>query len=232
MWRVKQLNAVDSNKTTADASPQVKEPIKMRQPKSTLLRNTDKNMHATNPAFTSECFLCGQTDKYLVSHYVNKHPKSEVLISRLSQEMAQKLRDQSTVFQLNRRNKVVTGTCYFCSDENKKIHKDYWLGHLRSHTGENLFKCTKCRTKLPYKRNHKTCNLKDIISLHKQRKGFSILCYICNMCNYLQLTESRLVMHIKNEHVELRGKPTQFYEEYFLVKDPSIVETCSKYMIF
>lgn len=196
-------------------------------------KNTDENMHAKNREYTSKCILCSHADRFMVSHYGNYHSESEVFISRPSPKMAQQIRSQSTAFELKKGNHIV-GLCYFCEEKKKTFGKAGWLTHLCTHTGEKLLDCSKCKMRFIRKQPHNECDSSNIKSIFEfdDENGFSIFGYMCNKCNYLQLTESKLVQHIKNEHVELHGYPKQFYDKLFLIKDPSIGKTSGKFTIF
>lgn len=177
------------------------------------LKNIDKQMYAKSK-YKSKCVLCGQavSERLLVNHYANEHADAEVFISRLSPEMAAKLRDQSTQFRLNGCN--IIGFCYFCG-EIKDYRKYDWLRHLCMHTGEKL-----------HKRRHNKCttlsNIENIFEGSEENDGLSIIGYMCKECNYIQLAESRLKMHIKNEHGVGDVDLTQLYDTIFMVKEPII----------
>lgn len=196
----------------------------------TGLRNINKNMHAANIKYKWKCILCSRFDLHVVNHYVNEHTDAEVLISRPSPEMAKMLRSQSTSFRLEKKH-LVHGICYFCG-VNETFHKSFWLAHLRVHTGEKIFECSKCKQKLSRKVKHnKGCTLSNIESIFEcdeQTNGFSVMGYMCKKCNYLQLAECNLELHITKEHNIHNTDTKQFYEKLFLVKDPSIVETCGE----
>lgn len=205
--------------------------IKTRQTNANS-ENGNKNIYAKRSENKSKCRICGQVmiGRLMVSHYVKNHPNSEVLISRLSPKMAKKVRDQSVRFRFERAGvrTAIVGLCYFCGEE-KMFQKSYWLTHFCKHTGEQLFHCTKCDMKMTGKENHK-CSRSEIEIIHEgseqfdRRRGWSISGYMCNECNYLQLTKSKLEHHIKNEHIGFKAT----YKKLVLVKDPSIFKSCGK----
>lgn len=194
------------------------------------LKNNNKNIHPKDKGYRSQCILCGEADRHMVRHYVKKHPNAEVFISRPSPRIADEIRNQSIIrFQF--KEGKLNGFCYFCEEEKIFQHK-YWLTHLSTHTGEQVFHCMKCNVKMSQIQSHNSdCDLsRDIRNIYNEqlfelnyyeRYGYSIIGHMCKLCNYVQLLESNLARHVKNEHfINTNGK--QFYEKVFLVKDPSI----------
>lgn len=200
------------------------------------------NIYASSDKYKSKCVLCDfivvHPKQNLVWHYVDVHPEYEVFISRPSQDIAQIIRERPPhcLFKKKkyRKDMKIEGYCHFCGVK-KMLQKSRWLTHLCSHTGEKLFCCTKCKTKMPDKYCHHKCEkkstIKDIEGIFEgkeeleRQQGWAISGYMCNECNYLQLTESQLVQHIKTQH---NGRNV-LYEKLVLVEDPSIVGTRGKY---
>lgn len=105
--------------------------------------NTDRN---ANDTMKSSCNLCSYQAtkgwKQLTKHYVRKHPKKEISISRLA-NMYNPQELQGTTFTPLITKECGGGTliqslCYICN-EGYNMCSSKWLMHFIAHTGEHDF---------------------------------------------------------------------------------------------
>lgn len=138
-----------------------------------MLKNEWKDMYPTNPCLSSFCVLCNaKIPDDLVNHYIKKHVTAEVFIPRISPKMKDLAQRESSSKPLFHLP-VFAAYCLFCEKDLQKNRSD-WALHLKSHTGEQ---------------NH-TFELE-----HDCFNG-----YICNLCNYVQLSLNKLKAHVLNQH--------------------------------
>lgn len=192
-----------------------------------VTRNTDPNMFYANNLYKTLCIFCNKCTPHLVPHYVKEHPNHEVIISRVSQTMAQSIRAQSQSFQ-NHRNKI-TGICYFCQSE-KSFTKQSWMSHILTHTGEPMYYCIKCNTGYKTKFKHNNCKAPDFKSIydmdsirHASTDGL-LFGFMCNGCNYLQINENHLVKHLNNQH-GVSEDVINHYEKIALLPDTNPIRS-------
>lgn len=162
-------------------------------------KNIDRNVYFSNTDYRNLCQLCGATRCHMVQHYVNYHPESEVLISRVSPTIAHSIRNQPRLLSIASRC-AITGTCCFCgiTQQNSVSH---WKGHLLRHTGEKMYHCNGCNTDLERSNQHR-CSSMDVrcifgLSLNDES---AMVGYMCNICHYIQVSRCRLIDHLVNEH--------------------------------
>lgn len=95
-------------------------------PNGTLLmgKNNKQHMYAANPLYKT-CIYCNKKfTGNIVAHYVKVHPDHEVPVSRLSPQMAVRLKSQTEIFKSDAAKKIA-GLCYFC-EERKCCRKNDW----------------------------------------------------------------------------------------------------------
>lgn len=198
------LSNSNSSATTTEKSPRVH------------WKNTDREMHPKNLLYQTLCLYCEQNEKFLVSHYAQKHPEYEIPISRPTPEMAKKLREQVAPFQTE--NGKIEGICYFC-DVTKNITKHHWTSHLLKHTGELMFFCMKCEGQFKTKNSHKDCPGEPINVFNLNSLDASLAGYMCKDCNYLQYHFNGMRKHLINEHGYETIVESQHYEKMSLIPD-------------
>lgn len=181
------------------------------------------------------CQVCNKPPgNSLVSHYVNEHPNSEVLISRLAPEAAEKLRSQEGINEC----KIVQQPgsacyeyqqfCYFCN-VNKSLNKYFWINHMIRHTGYYRYKCNHCsRLYATRPQKIKCWKLNDFtIVAQPQFQKRVIKAYICDLCNYVRFFKKEIEMHLRNEHEDDSKK----FKEFPFLQFPARQSKCkSKYV--
>lgn len=179
--------------------------------------NTKQQMHAKNSLFRQLCVLCDRSygPLRLVSHYVKEHPNNEVMIARPSPEWAAILRSQTSPF--NKIDHKVDGPCFFC-EENRCTLRTNWEPHLLTHTGEQLFYCTVCKTGMKTRVEHdKQCSGRAQKIFHEHSSDGSLIGCMCNECNYLQISTDRMLKHLETEHGYLGPSEYNHYKKFTLV---------------
>lgn len=168
-------------------------------------KNTDRNVYYSNSLYKRLCLLCDKRTPggSVVTHYVKEHPDHEVLISRPSPEMVNRIKQQKfDEFQFHNLSKKITGICYF-GEENKTFTKPSWEKHLLIHTGELRSFCSECNTESTRKGEHTDCDslFENIYTIDEntasdsnnrtstQKNDYPLRCYICKTCNYAQIKE-------------------------------------------
>lgn len=136
------------------------------------VRNIDPEHHLKNPTYPSVCELCGNDNLCMPNHYMQKHRNHEMLVARPSPSMAERLRLKNDEFKMSD-GKIIDGLCYFC-EEKLQMSRSKWVPHILMHTGEILY----------------VCNSSDR----------SIVGFLCNECNFLQLEQKRVIDHLENDH--------------------------------
>lgn len=176
-----------------------------------LVNYVDKMYYQDDYNKVLPCKLCDFSAKsvLLVRHYLTEHPGSEVLISRVSQIMAENIIDQSVnTGDLGNISKKIYN-CLMCNRVCTNVLSFY--DHMTAHTGEYRFQCYHC----PYKasnrdaiKNHcqKVHHLKKMefevepVADLKDVKGF-----ICMECNFVQLKSDNVAEHLKKFHPDADG---------------------------
>lgn len=157
------------------------------------LSNTNPSMYPSNPKYRTKCVLCGIERRDCVYHYANKHPDSEVYISRISANMLKiALGDEPTDEQV---------ICLFC-EQPKRYTAFAWLQHYASHIGNNLYKCAKCNESFNSRAEHKTKCAKSQVSIQTIPlwSDGALFGFSCTICRYVQLLKQNIIKHLKNEH--------------------------------
>lgn len=165
--------------------------------------NTNVNVYATNNMYKM-CIYCNVYDKHLVAHYVKSHPDCEVAVSRLSPQMANRLRLQTERFVFNSKNRKFYGLCFFC-ERKKSLTIYHWAQHYLMHSGELMFTCDTCDgVTFKRKTDHRNClghllNVFEKYSSDLNSDG-SLMGFMCKDCNFLQLHLAGIEKHLINEH--------------------------------
>lgn len=186
---------------------------------STLVvgKNTKQQMYGKNPLYKT-CIHCHK--KFagsIVQHYVKNHPDHEVPISRMSPQMAQRLKRQTEIYKIGAGQKI-SGFCYFC-EETKCCAKFNWQRHLLTHTGEEMFNCRQCHAQMKAKNEHdaKLCK-SSVANVFEIKDDGSLVGFMCNDCNYFQFSRGRLLNHLKNEHGFQNPIQPNHFQEWAVVK--------------
>ncbi|XP_031639086.1 zinc finger and BTB domain-containing protein 41-like [Contarinia nasturtii] len=190
----------------------------LRNQQEVQLKNTNRNMHTKNELYRTLCQLCNKNERFLVKHYMNQHPGSEVLISRLPPTMADRLRSQNDKFDIA--NRIISGFCYFC-EELKCMTKRNWTEHILTHTGEKIFYCSVCHFESRRKLDHKNCKNEPVNIYEANTKDGSLTGFICVECNYLQIQHKRMIKHLVRQHGWDKDEVTEDiqYEKVVLIPD-------------
>lgn len=133
----------------------------------------------------------------MVYHLKSSHPDSEVYVSRVSPQMNDLIRKSSfTAIKFKKKNNLyLRFTCVFCEKE-IDYSAYHWADHIRTHTGEYARKCCLCNksTNLPI---HCNVSTEQIYILDKNN---DLDAFICDICNYVQLDDARMVEHLRHHH--------------------------------
>lgn len=160
--------------------------------------NTDSSIHWGNTVHRERCRLCSSKQKNLVKHYSEEHPDNENYISRPSPSLANRMR-RETSSNLNRSmTGDWTGICGFC--EKKLTSKRGWFDHFRLHTGEKMYSCDDCNVEFNAKKDHAHCKNDSVKNIYDKFSNGSSKGFICDDCNFIQISEDRLKKHLRNEH--------------------------------
>ncbi|XP_053683290.1 uncharacterized protein LOC128733602 [Sabethes cyaneus] len=186
------------------SAPAPSSPVKSYTPKP-VTKNTNRELHCQNATKSKECALCSYTGALstMVQHYVRSHPLHEVYVSRIPNPVATKLKKEPSVITGTIHDQTITYKCIFCQEVLSK-KKYNWKLHLASHTGEYRYKCNNCTIKsLTPSTNahdvHCTGPAMEVIN-EFMFEGNHIYGYICRLCNFIQLSRSNLITHLKEEH--------------------------------
>lgn len=104
--------------------------------------------------------------------------------------------------------------CIFC-EETKDFSSDYWVEHIRGHTGEYCNQCILCQKLC---KNHTHCGLAtaridDFNLIHNELCG-----YRCIDCNYVQLNEENIRSHLTTQHNFSENEIADQYETFTILK--------------
>lgn len=160
-------------------------------------KNTNRDLYFSN-RISQICLICRSTYKRMVPHLKAAHDIPEVFVSRISPKMAKVARNapNSSAFFMKGNNKCMKAMCFFC-EETKDFCIQYWVQHIRSHTGEYANYCYGCKKTVCF---HQHCGIitkcNDVINL----KTTDLTAFICRDCNFVQISEKNLRKHLKDEH--------------------------------
>lgn len=173
----------------------------------------DDEMKNINPEYHSlrkyvSCLLCDKpTGLSIVNHYVNFHPSSEVVCSRLSPDVADSLRNSKVVNVAQRQQvggktyTVYVHPCYFCN-VTKGFSKLFWINHIAKHTGYYQYKCNDCWRLFAEKNNNHKCKDKNNLVKVSQPQFHvdTLKGYICDLCNFVRFHQNEIENHLRCEH--------------------------------
>ncbi|XP_031626054.1 uncharacterized protein LOC116342536 [Contarinia nasturtii] len=193
-----------------------------KENKSKQLKNTDPKIYAKNSLHGKFCQLCNKNERYLVNHYMNQHPDSEVMISRPSPTMAKRLLSQKDTFSID--GMKILGFCFFC-EEWKNMTRCKWAEHILTHTGEKLFRCSVCYFESKRKLEHKNCKSEPVNIYESNTSDSALMGFICKKCNYLQVKRERMVKHMVKQHKYPEVNEGVEYEKIMLIPDLKAVDS-------
>lgn len=215
LLNVSQLNCTpknlreNHNDSDSDPNTEVNQPIEtdplsdlidsnIELPAQVLIKNDKKEMYAKNSKYLRDCVVCGQRVMHPVIHYVRQH--TEVYISRISQRILKQItiRKPRSVLLLDHRLRAF---CPFC-ECNLSLRESRWIDHFTTHTGEFQYTCNKCQ----HRTSAKLCHVRTkcggratgtIIDINIKMDANALYGFQCTICNYVQLSEQRVLDHIK-----------------------------------
>lgn len=193
-----------------------------KQTKVLVHRMKDVSFPVTKPTFKNielqwhslkkilSCQICDKPHgNSLVSHYVNYHPNSEVLVSRLSPEVAELVRSANSINKCEIMRKAedpfyqYKQLCFFCNVY-KCLQRNMWFNHMAKHTGYYRYKCIDCARKFAEKPLKHTCvrrnNFEPIPQAAFQVTKNDLQAYVCDICNYVRFDKKEIEKHLSNEH--------------------------------
>lgn len=146
------------------------------------------------------CQICYDYFTNIVNHYKKKHIGVEIYVSRISSEMASLIvnRKFEAQFVMEAKIKYLKAKCFFC-ESLRKFTLNYWLDHIRIHTGEYAYHCDICSTDVS---GHKHCGMATIAHESLQHNLFvdDLKGYLCTACNFVQLGKENMERHLEKQH--------------------------------
>ncbi|XP_077288212.1 uncharacterized protein LOC143912738 [Arctopsyche grandis] len=152
----------------------------------------DRSYHFENGINEYTCKYCDRRSDKIVKHYKEKHPQSEVLISRLNPATAQDAIKEASIeiqfeYSVIRQSKYLY-QCKFCHILINKF-SNFFSHVVFSHTGEyNLKNARINRSAKIDPENDKNVYIPNIIG------------YICEICNFVQIEKKNLEKHVSLRH--------------------------------
>nr|XP_026494507.1 uncharacterized protein LOC113399574 [Vanessa tameamea]XP_026494508.1 uncharacterized protein LOC113399574 [Vanessa tameamea]XP_026494509.1 uncharacterized protein LOC113399574 [Vanessa tameamea]XP_026494510.1 uncharacterized protein LOC113399574 [Vanessa tameamea] len=159
---------------------------------------TDKNYCFDKNLSNYECRLCTYNGTDIVCHYKKQHPHSEIPLSRMSPAVALEAIKESEKLNFQVISKVPSKRyiCRFCFKEfggKKPVLESFFWHVVSMHTGEYKQLCSECL-------NVQRCPFSmDIPPPPKDIKG-QLLGYVCEKCNYTQISLENLKTHVIIRH--------------------------------
>ncbi|XP_055305964.1 uncharacterized protein LOC129570401 [Sitodiplosis mosellana] len=160
-------------------------------------KNINRNIYLTNPLYRFKCMLCKNLETNLIDHLKETHPENEVYVARPSPAMAKKIRQRSENFTYTPSLTQISGLCFFC-EQTRRFALSDWKDHLLYHTGESMAS-------------------RDSASLSDDKN--ELTAFMCKACNYTQMDESRLRLHLLHEHGMRNEEIDRGYDEIVLIPD-------------
>lgn len=111
----------------------------------------------------------------------------------------QQIRAARGVF--SNRDGIVAGACVLCSEKLSLSWFD-WCRHLLQHTHEQPYFCTECQIGFDKPTDHRCSNESTINVFGSHANGGRLEGFLCKLCNYLQITDYRLLEHFSDEHTD------------------------------
>ncbi|XP_031639061.1 zinc finger protein 271-like, partial [Contarinia nasturtii] len=157
------------------------------------VKNIDPNVIYAKHRF--QCRLCKTLETNVILHYKKVHAEFELLISRPSPTMAEKIRRRTENFIYTPHFDQISGICFFC-ELPRSLSLTEWKKHILYHTGE-----MEPNTSF------------DVFS------GAQLTAFMCKLCNYIQTDQNRLTKHLRKEHKKCGGEIAIGFEQIILIPD-------------
>lgn len=140
---------------------------------------------------------------------------SEVCASSLSTHMLEVLRMRSaSIRTFNRYSTLyLEAICPFCESE-KTFTTQYWIQHIRSHTGEYSNECGKCGELVRFSTH---CGRTTIQSEEIDLRQNDLKANVCSVCNFVQIDLEKVHTHFRNQHKNSIEDFGNRYEEVILL---------------
>lgn len=178
----------------------------VKKAKSDAMKNINPELHSLKKLM--RCLLCDKpAGQSIVNHYVNFHPNSEVVNSRLPPDVADMLRNSKVTCVAQRQQQegrtyfVYSHPCHFCN-VTKGLTKTFWMNHMAKHTGYYQYKCNDCSRTFAEKNKSHAC--KDRNNLSKipqpQFQESTLKGFLCDLCNFFRFYQSEMEKHLRCEH--------------------------------
>ncbi|XP_050353251.1 uncharacterized protein LOC126775403 [Nymphalis io] len=183
---------------------------------------TDRNYCFDKNLSRYECRLCSYNGTDIVCHFKKKHPHSEIPLSRMSPAVALEAIKESEKLNFQVISKVSSKRyiCRFCFKEfggKKPVLESFFWHVVSMHTGEYKQLCSECL-------NVQRCPFSlDIPPPPKDIKG-QLLGYVCEKCNYTQISLENLKSHVIIRH---NDEQTAVYTINLSVTAKSIINSMS-----
>lgn len=147
---------------------------------------------------TYSCRLCVYTGTDIILHYKQKHPHTEIPLSRFNPNVAKEAIEQSENINFQAFSNVPSNsyTCRFCYKvftKSKAVLETFFWHVVSMHTGEYKQACSECidTSQCPF-------NL-DIPPSPRELNG-QLIGYICAKCNFTQISLENLKTHVIVRH--------------------------------
>lgn len=159
---------------------------------------TDKSYCFNKNIRNYSCKLCTYSGTEIVKHYKQNHPHYEVPLARINQKTAKDAIKQSSVTDFKNLQNVITKkhVCRFCFEvfEKKTSNLESFFLHIVTmHTGEYFEECTECTDK-------SNCPVSLDIPRPPENNCGILLAFICDECNYTQMSLQNLKTHVALRH--------------------------------
>lgn len=183
-----------------------------------VLKNTDESLYL-NSEKAKNCSHCGKRyTRKMVYHYKTAHQDSEVFVSRISPEWAQKVKNEriSGIKIIKSSAQYLKSFCVFCNREHEFM-AHYWPDHIRSHTGEYANECRLCMLRVSFYR-HCDMSTKRVEGLDIDLYRNDMVAFICKKCNFVQIDENNMRNHLTKQHeLPERDWLKQYYQKFTLL---------------
>lgn len=162
-------------------------------------QNTNSELYLKNEN-SQWCIICDLRRKRTVNHYKTSHGDREVFVARLSPEMTDTVKMEGIPVDriIKRYTKYLEATCPFC-EVKKSFSTQYWILHMRSHTGEYMNKCQRC-DKFVCFNSH--CGQSTSKTDNFDLRLNDLNAFLCSKCNFIQIDKENVRKHLQNEHGE------------------------------
>ncbi|XP_023952293.1 uncharacterized protein LOC112056160 [Bicyclus anynana] len=155
---------------------------------------TDRTYCFRKQVVTYSCRICVYSGSDIVHHYKNEHPHTEVPLSRLSPPVAKQAIKESEDANFQEISKISSKKyiCRFCFKEfsrKKRLLEAFFWHVVSMHTGEYKHTCSKCV-------DTQICPLDIDIPPPPNDANGQLLGYICEKCNYTQISLENLKTHV------------------------------------